>query len=158
MRFQSTFEQVAQGMYPQMFAWCLVALRVVIGLACWYVVWQLLSISTIDTAVPVVANPMGSIDVAAVKSVLVPPLLLLGVVFIFGVFVRPVATIGMIAFVVALVLAGPERWGQLIVLDVIVLFVLALFAAGGSGHALGLDGIIARNIRRPNVVTRFLFG
>ncbi len=86
-----------------------------------------------------------------------PCLVVGGLSFVLGVLVRPSALLGvvwLVVFAVVSVLAAAPG----VVPAFLAACLLLLFVSGAAGHVLGLDGIISRNIRRPNTFTRFLFG
>lgn len=86
-------------------------------------------------------------------------LFLLGIALVVGILVRPAAILGMLLMALYYFahFVANTKMGY-IDEHVIYAAVLALFAAGGAGHAFGLNGIVLGNLRKPNAVVKFLFG
>ncbi len=150
MRFQTSFEQFSQAVNGQIFAVCLVGIRVLIGLACLYAAVNLLG--------PAGSDP----DAVFVAKFFIPAFLVVGLSFTLGIFVRPVAVLAIIWLVFNIItnLGGSTTEELLTNLarQAGTILLLGLFVAGGGGHIFGLDGLIYRNLRRPNALTKFLFG
>ena len=160
MRVQTTFEKIAQGTSQKVFAACFVVLRIAIGLACLYFAFNILQMSAAEIS----AEPGSALyyhefaDQQFMTHVYAPVMATIGLAFLLGLLVRPISIIcilGLIYFGLQSGSLHPERTFLMITVAVLG---FALFATGGSSHALGLDGIISRNIRRPNPITKFLFG
>jgi len=160
MRFQSTFEKITQGTSQQLFAFCFVALRIAVGVACLYAATQLIGTGAFTTDIEqgTTSYAVQLADFQVIQALFTPVLVAVGLVFILGALVRPVALLAIVFILVNAATSGSINPGGVIVGHGLVALGLSLFAAGGSGHAFGLDGIISRNIRRPNVITKFLFG
>jgi hypothetical protein len=135
MRVQTSFEKFAQLTHGGLFAFCLMALRILLGVAA----------LGLATAVPL-ADMSWLHAVAGV----------VGLSFLAGLVVRPNALLGVVALVFVLATEATNLEGSVKIIGLMLL--LGLFAAGGSSHILGLDGLILRNLRRPGRVARFLFG
>ncbi len=86
-------------------------------------------------------------------------LFFLGLALLFGILVRP-AAIGGVALMVLYYFAhfSENTAGGYVDQHVVYAAALLLFAAGGAGHAFGLNAIVVGNIRKPNRVVRWLFG
>lgn len=144
---QTVFDSLAKNTQQQFFAYCIVILRVVLGITCLSFVGEFWGAKVFFVGWPLLATAA---------------LLFGGVALIFGLLVRP-ASLVLSIFVLCFAYL---TWGDVLVERnashvLLVLGLLALhglFAAGGSGHALGFDGIILRNIRRPGRWSKFLFG
>ncbi len=160
MRFQSTFEKITQGTSQQLFAFCFVALRVAVGVACLYVATQLAGAGAATTGLEpgTTSYDMQLADFQAIKTLFIPAIVSIGFCFILGVLVRPIALLAIVFVLINATTSGSINPEGVIISHGLLVLVLSLFAVGGSGHALGLDGIISRNIRRPNALTKFLFG
>lgn len=83
----------------------------------------------------------------------------LGIALVVGILVRPAAILGMLLMTLYYFahFVANTKMGY-IDQHVIYAATLALFAAGGAGHAFGLNAIVLGNLRKPNAVVRFLFG
>lgn len=150
MRFQTSFENLTQVTNGRLFIFCFVGLRVLIGIYC-LAFWHEVRPTPFDAPINHVFVNLAALCLFSVAGS-----------FIAGLLVRPVVLL------VALV------WGLYVLdnLDSMVLhaspmeltyglgllMLAGLFMSGGAGHIFGIDGMISRNIRRPNVVTKFLFG
>lgn len=141
MRSQSTFEKMTEGTSQTVFAWCFIVLRIAVGLTVVYFASQIVELTSWSAGSPI--------------SILT---MVLGGAFALGLLVRPIALLWMICLILLGLMPGSLNSGTAITSYALVTLGLSLFAAGGSGHVLGLDGIISRNIRRPNAITKFLFG
>lgn len=85
-------------------------------------------------------------------------LLLLGVALILGVLVRPASLAGALLMTLYYVAAFTENTAHGYVDEHIVyIAILLLFAAGGVGHAFGINAIVLGNLHKPNRVLRWLF-
>ena len=83
----------------------------------------------------------------------------LGIALVLGLCVRPAAILGavlMVLYYLAHFVANTANG----VIDehVVLIMVFALFAAGGAGHAFGLNAVVMGNLRKTNGVIRFIFG
>jgi hypothetical protein len=135
MRVQTSFEKFAQMTNGGLLAFCLVAIRMLLGLAA----------LGLATAVP-----------WAEMSWLQGAAAMVGLSFLSGLAVRPSAWLGVIALLFVFVTEPVSLEGAVKVIGLILL--LGVFAAGGSSHIFGLDGLIFRNLRRPSRITKFIFG
>ena len=149
MRVQTAFEKFSQATNGHIFAFCFVGLRVLLGLSSIYFVSLLPGLETQE-----LWDDRVWFDFIA-------PLVLVagGISLIAGLLVRPLALASMIVtalFTVSFLDLKAEPYHALPMLGLMLL--LGLFAAGGAGHVLGLDGIVFRNLRRSGAAVRFLFG
>ena len=162
MRAQSTFEKIAQGTSQQLFAVCFVILRIAVGLAFIYLAIKLTQMTGADVASDIEPGTpsyaMQLADLRAIKILFSPILIGLAVLFVCGLLVRPVSVVAIGLIALNAFTSGSINPEGVIVGHGLLMLGFLLFAAGGSGHVLGLDGIISRNIRHPNMITRFLFG
>lgn len=86
-------------------------------------------------------------------------LFFLGVALILGLFVRPAALLGMTLMVLYYFAAFTTNTAHGYIDEHIIYFcVLGLFAAGGAGHALGLNAVVLGNLRKPHAIVRWIFG
>lgn len=86
-------------------------------------------------------------------------LFLLGVALVLGLLVRPAAMLGMVLMTLYYLAHFVQNTTNGYIDEHIVLIaVLGLFAAGGAGHAFGINAVILGNIRKPGAVMKFLFG
>ena len=86
-------------------------------------------------------------------------LTLIGLALILGVFVRPASIFGMLLMALYYLahFTGNTANGY-IDTDIIQIGALLMFSAGGAGHILGLNGLVANMMRKPNAVMKFLLG
>lgn len=156
MRVQTTFEKIAQGASQKVFAACFVALRVAFGVACLYLAFNMLPVE-------VAAEPGTALydhefaDQRLLTQIYAPFIAAIGLSFLLGLFVRPVSGVCILLLIFFSLRAGSVYPERTFLIMMVAALGFGLFASGGSSHALGLDGIISRNIRRPNVLTKFLF-
>jgi thiosulfate dehydrogenase [quinone] large subunit len=86
-------------------------------------------------------------------------LFLLGVAILLGLLIRPASILGIVLMTLYYLAHFPQNTTNgLIDEHIILIAVLALFAAGGAGHAFGANAIVLGNLRKPNRVVKFLFG
>jgi thiosulfate dehydrogenase [quinone] large subunit len=86
-------------------------------------------------------------------------LFLLGVALLLGFGVRPAAILGMVLMTLYYLAHFVQNTANGFVDEHVLLFaLLGLFAAGGAGHAFGINAVILGNLRKPGVITKFLFG
>jgi uncharacterized membrane protein YphA (DoxX/SURF4 family) len=165
MRTQSVLGKVSEGVHEQAFGITYLALRFVVGamffLSGWKKIMSDWSASTYllssngpfaDWFQSLAGN--GFVDVLNAWG-----MLFLGVALILGLCVRPAAMLGvllMALYYLAHFVANTAN--GLIDSHIILMMVLAMFAAGGAGHAFGLNAVVMGNLRKPNAVTRFIFG
>ena len=139
MRFQTSFEKIASATNSQLFGWSFIGLRVFLGIG-------------------LVAMTLNSSPDLLSSSVTEALTFAFGVALILGLLIRPLA-VGMFVYaVVSIVTVIQQDTPETILFYIPMMFLLGLYLSGGAGHAFGLDGLVLRNIRRPNAVTKFLFG
>jgi uncharacterized membrane protein YphA (DoxX/SURF4 family) len=86
-------------------------------------------------------------------------LFLLGVALILGVLIRPAALLGIVLMLFYYLSNFTENTAHGFIDEHwVYAAVLALFAAGGAGHAFGCNAMILGNTRKPNAVVRWIFG
>lgn len=86
-------------------------------------------------------------------------LFLLGVAILLGLMLRPASILGAMLMVLYYLAHFTQNTANgLIDEHIILIAILALFAAGGAGHAFGLNAVVLGNLRKPNSVVKFLFG
>ena len=161
MRVQTAFEKMSQATLQNTFAVCFVILRILAGLALIYAAVQLLHMTGADvsTAAPgSTSYNMQVADLQAWKALLAPVLFIVGGLFTFGLFVRPMSVLVAVLVIYNAATSGSINPGAVWLSHLVIALGLCMFAVGGSSHVAGLDGIISRNIRRPNAFTKFLFG
>ena len=84
---------------------------------------------------------------------------MLGVALLSGFLIRPAAILGVLLMVLYYFAHFTENTAYgFIDQHIVYATVLALFAAGGAGHAFGLNSIVLDNIRKPKAIMKFLFG
>ena len=83
----------------------------------------------------------------------------LGLALLLGILVRPAAILGVILMTLYYFAHFFENTaGGYVDQHIVYAAALLLFAAGGAGHAFGLNAIVLGNIRKPNRIVRWLFG
>ena len=149
MRVQTSFEKFAQITNGSLFSFCFIGLRLLLGLLALLMVTRSASSQIFSFA--------GTSEALASLSLVAGGILV--VCFLFGLCVRPASFLVM-ALLAATIFVDPDITQHLSQALPTLGFILLLgmFAAGGSGHMFGLDGIIYRNIRRPSRLAKFLFG
>lgn len=86
-------------------------------------------------------------------------MMFIGLAIIFGFLVRPASLFGMMLMILYYLAHFVSNTANGYIDEHIVYAaVLALFLAGGAGHAYGLNAIILGNLRKPSAIVRFLFG
>lgn len=136
MRVQTAFEKIALVNNGYIFVACFVGLRLVLAFASAFI--------ALNIHLPWYA-------IIALWGV--------AVALALGVFVRLAAcglSVGVIVYFLTH-LGGPFS-GEQLFLGIVTLLLLGLFVAGGGGHVFGLDGMLYRNIREQNFLSKFLFG
>lgn len=143
MRSQTTFENISKSMNGKVFGFFFIALRIIAGISILY---------SASSHLTWTANIQGDITNMLFIGV--------GVALLLGLLVRPFSMLGMLQTSVgAILLLGIGGGGSdEFFVHVGLFFMFGLFASGGAGHAVGLDGLILRNIRQPGRLVRFLFG
>ncbi len=166
MRTQSIIGKIAEATHVQSFGGAYVALRVLLGGMFFSAGWAKISVGGWSAASYLAAadGPFsewfrslagnGIVDVVNEWG-----LLCLGIALIAGLLVRPAAMLGMVLMALYYVahFTSNTTIGY-IDQHVIYIAVLSLFAAGGAGHAFGLNTIVLGNLHKPNALVKFLFG
>lgn len=164
MRTETLFDQFARATNPAVFGIALVLLRVAFG-----VMFLLSGLSKFGdwSASAYLAASSGPFAAwfqslagnGIVDSLNAWGMVLIGAGLILGLLVRP-AAIGGIALMVLYYFAAFTSNISHGYIDNHVIYALALFvlAAGGAGHALGLNTLALRSIRKPNAFARFMLG
>lgn len=147
MRVQTVFDSLAKNTQQQVFAYCLVLVRIALGAICLSMVSEFLKVNNLfGVWLPLV----------------IAALLFGGGALLLGLLVRPAALVLSLFTLYFSYLTWADLLVEQQALHVLfltgLLALLGLFVAGGSGHALGLDGVVLRNIRRPGRWSKFLFG
>lgn len=165
MRTQSTLGKIAETTHEKTFGAAYVALRILLGGVYLTAGWA--KISTDWSAATYLATAEGPFAEwfrslagnGVIDFMNEWGLLCLGIALIVGLCVRPAAILGMLLMVLYYFahFVSNTKVGY-IDEHVIYAAVLALFAAGGAGHAFGLNAIVLGNLRKPNAVVKFLFG
>lgn len=96
--------------------------------------------------------------VAHESGILFVPILLIATCFVLGLFTKP-ASIALIVILAVIDIAmlplatvSSLLWPQMLIVSVSLMAI-----AGGLGNALGLNGLILRNIKNPGAFVKFLF-
>ncbi len=86
-------------------------------------------------------------------------MLLIGSALLLGLLVRPAAVGGMVLMALYYFAHFTEStMNGYVDTHVVYALVFFLFAAGGAGHAFGLNAIAMRSLRRPNAFAKFMLG
>jgi thiosulfate dehydrogenase (quinone) large subunit len=86
-------------------------------------------------------------------------LTLIGLALIFGLFVRPASFFGAIMMLLYYFAQFEQNIAHgFIDNHIILILVFCVFLAGGIGHIYGVDGLLARHIRKPGFIHRLLIG
>lgn len=165
MRTQSTLGKIAETTHEKSFGATYVALRVLLGGMFLTTGWA--KVSSDWSAASYLASAEGPFSEwfrslagnGVIDGMNEWGLLFLGIALIVGSLVRPAAILGMLLMALYYFahFVSNTKMGY-IDQHVIYAAVLALFAAGGAGHAFGLNAIVLGNLRKPNAIVRFLFG
>lgn len=165
MRTQSILGKVSEGAHEQAFGVAYLALRFVVGVMFFLSGWKKVTSDWSASAYLISANgPFADWFHSLAGNGFIDGLnawgmLFLGIALILGLCVRPAAILGatlMMLYYLAHFVANTAN--GLIDEHIILIVVLAMFAAGGAGHAFGLNAVVMGNLRKTNAVTRFIFG
>jgi thiosulfate dehydrogenase [quinone] large subunit len=86
-------------------------------------------------------------------------LTLIGLALIFGLFVRPASFFGAILMLLYYFAQFEQNIAHgFIDQHIILILVFFVFLGGGIGHIYGVDGLLARRIRKPGFIHRLLIG
>jgi hypothetical protein len=152
MRFQTSFEKIAAATNGQLFGWSFIGLRVFLGVV---LVFMTLNSGAVTYWNADAAFSSGDLLWSSATQVV---MFAFGVSLILGLLIRPLAVAMLAYVVVSTVLVIQQGTPGVILFYIPVFLLLGMYVSGGAGHAFGLDGVVLRNIRRPNAITKFLFG
>ncbi|MEK7632791.1 MAG: DoxX family protein [Patescibacteria group bacterium] len=166
MRTQSQLGKIAETTHEKSFGVAYVALRVLLGGVYLTAGWSKISVGgwSAATYLATAEGPFSEwfrslAGNSAIDFVNEWGLLCLGIALIVGLLVRPAAILGIVLMALYYVAHFVSNTAMGYIDEhIIYSAVLALFAAGGAGHAFGLNAIVLGNIRKPNAVVKFLFG
>ena len=165
MKTQSVLGKVSEGVHERAFGVTYLALRFLVGALFFLSGWKKVTSDWSASAYLLSANgPFADwfhslAGNGFIDSVNAWGMLLLGVALILGLCVRPAAILGavlMVLYYLAHFVANTAN--GLIDQHIILIAILGMFAAGGAGHAFGLNAVVMGNLRKANAVTRFIFG
>jgi thiosulfate dehydrogenase (quinone) large subunit len=165
MRTQSALGKISEGAHERMFGVTYLALRFVVGAMFFLSGWKKITSDWSASSYLLAANgPFADWFHSLAGSGFIDTMnawgmLFLGIALLLGLCVRPAAILGavlMMLYYLAHFVANTAS--GLIDEHIILIVVLAMFAAGGAGHAFGLNAVVMGNLRKPNAVTRFIFG
>jgi len=162
MRIQSLFGRIAGAADEQWFGISLVAVRIAFGLYSFVfgrAMWQALQVGSVPAEEPFGPMLRVLLDHHSVMSFAAVALMTVGVLLMLGLLTRPAGALCIIMVVIgdAFVLPSAIMQSMLAVHAGVIAFSL-LMLSGGLGHAVGLNGIVLRNIRHPGAFARALFG
>lgn len=164
MRTETLFDRMSRATHAGMFGIAFVALRVVLGLQFFLSGFDKLSDWSASAYLVKASGPFASWFQAMAGNPLVDALnawgmLLIGVALLLGLFVRPAALAGALLMLLFYFASFAENTAHgYIDMHIVYLLVLLLFAAGGAGHAFGVNAFALRTLRRPNAFARFVLG
>lgn len=163
MRTETLFDRLTRASNTKMFGVTFVLLRLAVGAEFFFA--GLAKIGSDWTAAGYLASADGPFAAwfqslagsSAVDALNAWGLTLIGVALILGVLVRPASLAGMVLMTLYYFAHFSENTAHgYIDTHIVHILLLALFAAGGAGHAFGLNGPLMQTLRRPNAVARFL--
>jgi len=165
MRTQSTLGKISGVTHEQSFGVAYIAMRLALGglflMTGWTKItsgWSAASYLAVSTG-PFAEWFKAMAGIGAIDVMNEWGLFLLGVALILGFLVRPAAMLGVLLMVLYYFAHFIENTAHGFIDEhIIYSTALALFAAGGAGHAFGLNSIVLGNIRKPNAIVKFLFG
>lgn len=165
MRTQSQLGKIAEVTHEKSFGAAYIALRVLLGGMFFATGWQKITTGWSASSYLAVANgPFAEwfqslAGNGVVDTVNAWGLLLLGVALIIGLLTRPAAILGIVLMALYYLAHFVDNTAHgYIDQHVIYSAILAVFAAGGAGHAFGLNAIVLGNLRKPKAAVKFLFG
>lgn len=165
MKTQSILGKISEGAHEHAFGIAYLLLRGVVGLMFLLSGWKKVTSDWSASSYLLSANgPFADWFHSLAGNGLIDSLnawgmLFLGIALILGLCVRPAAILGIVLmglYYLAHFVANTAN--GLIDEHIILMAVLALFAAGGAGHAFGFNAVVMGNLRKPNAVIRYIFG
>lgn len=165
MRTQSILGKISEGAHEPSFGAAYLVLRAVTGAMFLAAGWS--KITTDWSAASYLSSANGPLadwfhslaGSGFIDTVNAWGLFLLGLAILLGLMVRPASILGAVLMALYYLAHFSQNTANGLIDEHIVLIaVLALFAAGGAGHAFGINAIVLGNLRKPNRVVKFLFG
>lgn len=165
MRTQSTLGKISGITHEQSFGVAYIAMRLALGglflTSGWSKIttgWSAASYLAVSTG-PFAEWFQALAGSNAIDALNAWGLFLLGIALLSGFLIRPAAILGVLLMVLYYFAHFTENTAYgFIDQHIVYATVLALFAAGGAGHAFGLNSIVLDNIRKPKAIMKFLFG
>ncbi|MBI1908252.1 DoxX family protein [Candidatus Uhrbacteria bacterium] len=164
MRTETVLDRLSHATHAQWFGIAFLLLRIGVGLEFFYA-----GITKFGdwTAAGYLASANGPFAAwfqslagnAFIDALNAAGLTLIGVALLLGLCTRPAAIAGivtMLLYYLAHFVDNTEH--GYIDQHIVLVLVFLMFAAGGAGHAFGLNGMVMDAMRRPNAFMRFLFG
>ncbi len=153
MRIQTGFEKIVATTNGQLFIWSFIGMRIFLGFLLTY-------LATASGVVTIwnMADPSAVTMNEVWNSIPQTLFFGLGPALMLGILVRPFACLGLIYLFAGAILYTQQSGPAPLLMSLPFVLLFGMFAAGGAGHVLGLDGVILRNIQRPGRLAKFLFG
>lgn len=165
MRTQSILGKISEGAHEASFGAAFLILRAVTGAMFLATGWAKITsdwsaASYLSSANGPFADWFHSLAGSGlIDSVNAWGLFLLGVAILLGLLIRPASILGAVLMVLYYLSDFSQNTANGLMNEHIILIAaLALFAAGGAGHAFGVNAVVLGNLRKPNRLVKFLFG
>jgi hypothetical protein len=162
MRIQTLFGRIAGAANEQWFGISLIIVRIFFGIHAFLfgrVMFHAYKTGIIGPEEPFGPMLHALLDHQSIMAGAAVCLMITGICFAFGVLTRPAAVLSLLMVGVGDILILPPNVAVPMLsthAGVVAFSLLAL--SGGLGHAVGLNGIILRNIRRPGGIANAFFG
>lgn len=165
MKTQSVLGKISEGAHEHAFGAAYLALRFVVGAMFFLSGWKKVTSDWSASSYLLSADgPFSEWFQSLAGNGLVDMLnawgmLFLGIALLLGLLVRPASILGAVLMVLYYLAHFTSNTKNGFIDDhIILVMVFMVFAAGGAGHALGLNAVVLGNLRKSNAVMRFIFG
>lgn len=164
MRTETLFDQFTRATHPPTFGVSITLLRIVFGALFLFSGIAKFGDWSASAYLLQASGPFATWFQSLAGNVFVDALnawgmVAIGIAFILGLLVRPAALGGALLMVLYYLAQFVENTAHgYIDQHVVYALVFVLFAAGGAGHAFGVNALAIRLFRRPNAFLRFIFG